>query len=85
MGAQASASVEVRAAVDQLLAGPPGCYKTILTILLNIVRQPADAKYRKIRLGNPKIQAAVVNVDGGLELLQARSWAAQLLPAAPIQ
>ena len=72
MRAKASASVEVRVAFDQLQAGPPGCPETLQKILLNILRNPTEAKYRKVRLGNPRIQATVVEVDGGLELLQVR-------------
>ena len=32
---------------------------------------PSEEKYRKIRLSNPKIQAAVVDTQGGVELLLA--------------
>lgn len=82
VGAQATASVEVRTAVGQLQSGPPGCSDTLQKILLNIVRNPTDPKYKKIRLGNPKIQAAVVDVDGGLELLQVNIILAQVFLGA---
>ena len=29
-----------------------------------------DPKYRRLRLQNPKISAAIVDVDGGIEALQ---------------
>ncbi|KAK9814988.1 hypothetical protein WJX73_003982 [Symbiochloris irregularis] len=44
----------------------------VLTRLLrNIVISPQDPKFRRLRLQNPKIKEAVVEVAGGIELLQA--------------
>lgn len=43
-------------------------------VLRNIVEHPAEAKYRKLKLNNKKVQQCVVNVDGGLELLQASGF-----------
>ena len=40
-------------------------------LLDNIVTNPTEEKYRKVRLSNPKIQAAVVDALGGVELLIA--------------
>lgn len=43
----------------------------VLTRLLrNIVISPQDPKFRRLRLQNPKIREAVVEVAGGIELLQ---------------
>ena len=41
-----------------------------MKILSNIVSQPADEKFRKLRLANKRIQETIVDVDGGVELLQ---------------
>ncbi|CAK0752440.1 hypothetical protein CVIRNUC_002146 [Coccomyxa viridis] len=49
----------------------PSSVGTIAKVLSNIVGQPADPKYRKLRLANKRIQETVVDVDGGVELLQA--------------
>ena len=45
---------------------------TIAKVLANIVAHPAEAKYRKLRLANKRIQETVVDVDGGVELLQVQ-------------
>uniref|UniRef100_A0A7S0N1F3 UBX domain-containing protein n=1 Tax=Pyramimonas obovata TaxID=1411642 RepID=A0A7S0N1F3_9CHLO len=45
------------------------------TILRNVAKDPTNPKFRRLRLGNPKIQELVVNADGGLEYLQAAGFA----------
>ena len=53
-------------------AGPGACLS--LQVFNNILTKSAgpepDPKYRRLRLQNPKISAAVVDVDGGIETLQ---------------
>ena len=39
-------------------------------LLRNILTAPNEAKYRRLRLSNKRIQEAVVDVSGGVELLQ---------------
>ncbi|RNE98730.1 hypothetical protein TraAM80_08580 [Trypanosoma rangeli] len=39
------------------------------TILTNALRYPAEAKYRRLRLSNPAVCAAVLRQRGGLEVL----------------
>lgn len=39
-------------------------------LLRNILAAPGEAKYRRLRLSNKRIQEAVVDVSGGVELLQ---------------
>ena len=41
-------------------------------LLRNVLAAPDDAKYRRLRLSNRRIQQAVVDVSGGVELLQVR-------------
>lgn len=48
-----------------------GAAGTLYRLLRNVASWPQETKYRKLRLSNPKIQAAVVDIDGALELLQA--------------
>lgn len=43
----------------------------ISKLLTNILNNPHDDKYRKIRLTNPKIQSAIVDTHGGIETLLA--------------
>ena len=53
---------------------------TITKVLANIVASPAEGKFRKLRLSNKRIQETVVDVDGGVELLQARIVAVLQIP-----
>ena len=61
------------AAVSQLAADPQcGQAAEVLSRLLsNIAGNPLEEKFRRVRLTNPKVQAAVVDTDGGVELLLA--------------
>jgi UBX domain-containing protein 6 len=54
------------------LSGKPleGSVEVVLRLLRNIVKEPANAKFRRIRMGNPKIREAVTEVAGGVELLE---------------
>lgn len=40
-------------------------------LLGNVLSSPSDERFRRVRLTNPKIQAAVVDSSGGVELLLA--------------
>ena len=42
---------------------------TLHKVLANVLAHPSEAKYRRLRLANPKVQAQVVDVDGGVETL----------------
>ncbi|KAI5388348.1 hypothetical protein KIW84_074151 [Lathyrus oleraceus] len=42
----------------------------VLKLLMNIVKEPENAKFRKIRLSHPKIKEVVAKVSGGIELLR---------------
>lgn len=62
------------AAGDLLESDPPptdATLDTLLKLLRNVKADPANQKFRRVRLGNPKVQQAVVAVKGGLELLHA--------------
>lgn len=43
-------------------------------LVRNVVVQPNDEKYRKIKLSNAKIKAVIADVDGGVETLLAMGW-----------
>uniref|UniRef100_A0A2C9U5S6 PUB domain-containing protein n=1 Tax=Manihot esculenta TaxID=3983 RepID=A0A2C9U5S6_MANES len=49
---------------------PEGSVEVVLRLFRNVVREPDNAKFRKIRMGNPKIREAVSEVAGGVELLE---------------
>lgn len=58
------------AAVDAFLAAAAPPHRDVVVRLLsNVQRDPTNVKFRRLRLGNDKIQAAVV-ATGGLKLLQ---------------
>lgn len=60
-------------AVGQLASEPGGtaAAEVLNRLLTNVVAAPGDARFRRVRLTNPRIQSAVVDVAGGLELLLA--------------
>jgi len=59
----------VHAELCKVMQGRQGV-GTIVKVLANILAHPAEAKYRKLRLANKRIQDTIVDVDGGVELLQ---------------
>ncbi|EFN57494.1 hypothetical protein CHLNCDRAFT_143046 [Chlorella variabilis] len=75
----------VSVAVGQLASEPAGAAaaEVLAKLLGNIVAAPADPKFRRVRLTNPRIQSAVVDVGGGLELLLACGFEIVFEEAAP--
>ncbi|GMN38486.1 hypothetical protein TIFTF001_007717 [Ficus carica] len=63
---------DLEACVGAFLSGElaSGSVEVLLKLLSNIVREPENAKFRRIRMGNPKIKEAIVDVTGGVELLE---------------
>ncbi|KAI3733798.1 hypothetical protein L6452_13254 [Arctium lappa] len=47
-----------------------GSVEIVLKLLKNIIKEPDNVKFRRIRLGNPKIKEAIADVAGGLDLLE---------------
>ncbi|KAG2585181.1 hypothetical protein PVAP13_6KG376200 [Panicum virgatum] len=45
-------------------------YQTLLKIIANIVKNPAEDKFRRIRLSNPIFKDRVGNLQGGTEFLE---------------
>ncbi|KAL1365862.1 hypothetical protein HN51_013817 [Arachis hypogaea] len=90
-GADSNAELEV--CVGTYVSGKPshGSIDILLKLLKNVVREPENAKFRKIRLGNPKIKEAVAEVIGGTELIcflgfelkdeNGETWAVMELPS----
>ncbi|XP_021735029.1 LOW QUALITY PROTEIN: plant UBX domain-containing protein 2-like [Chenopodium quinoa] len=58
--------------VGVYLSGNPSdsSVDVVMRLLRNIVKEPENPKFRKIRMGNPKIREAIGEVTGGIELLQ---------------
>ncbi|KAJ4710043.1 UBX domain-containing protein [Melia azedarach] len=44
--------------------------EVVLRLLRNVIREPENEKFRRIRMSNPKIREAVGEVAGGVELLE---------------
>ncbi|KAK8567520.1 hypothetical protein V6N13_105484 [Hibiscus sabdariffa] len=67
-----SSRVELEVCVGSYLLGnpPEGSVQVVLRLLRNIVKEPGNDKFRKIRMSNPKIKEAVGDVSGGVELLE---------------
>ncbi|KAL2455274.1 Plant UBX domain-containing protein 2 [Forsythia ovata] len=63
---------EVEACVCSYLSGNPsgGSLEVVLRLLRNIVKEPENTKFRRIRMGNPKIKDAIGDVLGGVELFE---------------
>ncbi|CAM8945536.1 unnamed protein product [Rhodiola kirilowii] len=64
---------ELEVCVGTFLSGKPsdGSVEVVLKLLRNVVKEPGNGKFRRIRMGNPKIREAVGDVAGGVELLEA--------------
>ncbi|CAL0312414.1 unnamed protein product [Lupinus luteus] len=83
---------ELEVCVGTYISGNPseGSVDVILKLLRNIVREPDNAKFRRIRMSNPKIKETVGEVIGGVELLgfvgfeireeNGESWAVMDVP-----
>ncbi|GLT96712.1 hypothetical protein SLE2022_143170 [Rubroshorea leprosula] len=63
---------ELEACVGSFLSGKPseGSVDVVLRLFRNIVKEPDNAKFRKIRMSNPRIREAIGEVSGGVELLE---------------
>ncbi|KAL8218697.1 hypothetical protein R6Q57_022070 [Mikania cordata] len=63
---------ELDTCVGTYVSGKPsdGSIEIVLKLLKNIVKEPENVKFRRIRLGNPKIKEAIADVAGGLDLLE---------------
>ncbi|KAA8529019.1 hypothetical protein F0562_033493 [Nyssa sinensis] len=68
----AESQSELEACVGTYVSGKPsdGSVEVVLKLLRNIIREPENMKFRKIRMGNPKIREALGDVAGGVELLE---------------
>lgn len=59
--------------VEEFLSGNPteNSIEVMKKLLGNVVREPSSEKFRKIRMGNPKIREAISEVKGGVEVLES--------------
>ncbi|GMJ04469.1 plant UBX domain-containing protein 2 [Hibiscus trionum] len=67
-----SSRAQLEVCVGSYLSGnpPEGSVQVVLRLLRNIVKEPGNDKFRKIRMSNPKIREAIGEVSGGVELLE---------------
>ncbi|CAD6225041.1 unnamed protein product [Miscanthus lutarioriparius] len=71
-GCLASAGGARARAAAYLAADPPlASVEVVKRLLGNLLREPGNDKFRRVRLGNPRIKEAVANRKGGVELLEA--------------
>ncbi|KAK2980755.1 hypothetical protein RJ640_015674, partial [Escallonia rubra] len=63
---------ELESCVGAYLSGKPSnaAVEVVVRLLRNVVREPENVKFRRVRMGNPKIKEAVSDVVGGVELLE---------------
>jgi UBX domain-containing protein 6 len=63
---------ELESCIGAFVSGNPleGSVEVVLKLLRNIVREPENAKFRRIRMSNPKIRESIGEVAGGIELLE---------------
>ncbi|XP_039795145.1 plant UBX domain-containing protein 2-like isoform X1 [Panicum virgatum] len=73
-GCLASAGGARARAAAYLAADPPppaAAVEVLKRLLGNLLREPGSDKFRRVRLGNPRIKEAVADREGGVELLEA--------------
>lgn len=81
----AEVSAQLRGAAALLAQNPDSgraSAELLARLLRNVTGSPLDAKFRRLRLGNPAIAAAVVNASGGMELLEEAGFTLQFEDAA---
>lgn len=67
-----SSQNELEICIGTFLSGKPATssVEVVLKLLRNVIREPENTKFRKIRMSNPKIREAIGEVAGGVELLE---------------
>lgn len=67
---------ELETCVSAYISGKPseGSLEVILKLFKNVIKEPDNAKFRKIRMGNPKIKEAIGDVAGAVELLECAGF-----------
>lgn len=74
-------AAQVDAAFEMMFASNMGeeavlaCLTTIGKVLGNVVDQPLEDKFRKIKLGNKAVRERILSVAGGVEVLVAAGFA----------
>lgn len=58
--------------------------KTLLKVLGNIVEQPEEQKFRKLKLANKTIRAKIVDLQGGVEFLRSMGFRRMLVDGEPV-
>ncbi|KAJ3705812.1 hypothetical protein LUZ61_009517 [Rhynchospora tenuis] len=59
--------------VEEFLSGNPteNSVEVMKRLLGNLVKEPSNEKFRRIRMGNPKIREAIGEAKGGVEVLES--------------
>lgn len=63
---------QLQTCVSTYLSGKPsdGSVEVVMKLLRNVVKDPGNVKFRRIRMANPKIKEVIGDVPGGVELLE---------------
>ncbi|XP_047332587.1 plant UBX domain-containing protein 2 [Impatiens glandulifera] len=63
---------EFESCIANYVSGKPAdsSKQVLIRLLSNIVKEPENSKFRRIRLGNPKIKEAICEAAGGVDLLE---------------
>ena len=46
------------------------CVKTAITVISNVLYNPKETKYQKLRLSKPKVKKVIVDIIGGVKILK---------------
>ena len=57
---------------------------TLRKVTSNVAQNPAEAKYRKLKLSNAKIIELIVNVPGALDSLRFAGWTEEMEESSPV-
>ncbi|EPS64610.1 hypothetical protein M569_10169, partial [Genlisea aurea] len=65
-------SDQLRGYVNAYLSGKPSdaSLEVMIKLVRNILKDPSNPKFRKVRTGNIKIKEAIIDVAGGVEFLE---------------
>lgn len=50
------------------------CFKTLITLLSNVLKDPTNEKFRKVNLDNEAIKKRVATINGGISVLKGAGF-----------
>ncbi|KAF6211504.1 hypothetical protein GE061_012016 [Apolygus lucorum] len=61
------------------------CVETLCTYLTNIIHNPGEEKYKKIRMSNKVFQERVIKLEGSMQFLEAAGFEKHKLPFKDVE